>query len=79
MLGFGLADTMLFLETTLRQRKYGLPNNLLVIENCNRWQECIDCDTGEIVSWDPIEGIVVDYPDFDRFLFDRTQNAIENL
>ena len=79
ILGVGLTGTMLFLEATLRHRKYGLPNNLLVIENCDEWQECIDCDTGEVVSWDPIEGTIIDYSDFDAFLLDRTQDAIENL
>lgn len=77
--GVGLTGTMLFLEATLRHRKYGLPNNLLVIENCDEWQECIDCDTGKVVSWDPVEGAIVDYSDFDAFLLDRTQDAIENL
>lgn len=79
VLGVGLNGTMLFLEATLRHRKFGLPDNLLVIENCDEWQECIDCDTGEVVSWDPIEGTIVDYSDFDAFLLDRTQDAIENL
>ena len=79
VLGVGLTGTILFLEVTLRNRKYGLPSNLIVIENCDEWQECIDCDTGEVVSWDPIEGAIVDYPDFDSFLLDRTQDAIENL
>lgn len=79
VLGVGLTGTMLFLEATLWHRKHGLPNNLLVVENCDEWQECIDCDTGEVVSWDPIEGAIVDYPNFDAFLLDRTQDAIENL
>ena len=79
VLRVGLTGTILFLEATLRKRKYGLPSNLIVIENCDEWQECIDCDTGEVVSWDPIEGAIVDYPDFDSFLLDRTQDAIENL
>lgn len=79
ILGVGLTGTMLFLEAALRHREYGLPNNLLVIENCDEWQECIDCDTGEVVSWDPVEGAIVDYSDFDVFLLDRTQDANENL
>jgi len=79
VLGVGFTGTMLFLEATLRYREYGLPNNLLVIENCDEWQECIDCDTGEVVSWDRFEGAIVDYPDSDAFLLDRTQDAIENL
>ena len=70
ILGVGPTGTMLFLEATLRYRKYGLPNNLLVIE---------DCDTGEVVSWDPVEGSIVDYSDFDAFLLDRAKDAIDNL
>lgn len=79
ILGIGLDQSVAFLEATLWHRKYGLPSNLLVIENCDEWQECIDCDTGEVVSWDSIEGTIVDYPDFDAYLLDRTQDAIENL
>lgn len=79
ILGVGLTSTTLFLEATLRHRKYGLPNNLLVIENYDEWQECIDCDTGEVVSWDPVEGSIVDYSDFDAFQLDRAKDAIDNL
>ena len=50
-----------------------------MIENCDEWQECIGFDTGEVVSWDPVEGAIVDHSDFDAFLLDRTKDAIENL
>lgn len=66
-------------EGLSRATQARMPNNLLVIENCDEWQECIDCDIGEVVSWDPIEGMIIDYPDFDAFLLDRTQDAIESL
>lgn len=51
ILEVGPTGTMLFLETTLRYRQYGLPHNLLVVENCGEWLICLDCNTGEVVSW----------------------------
>lgn len=50
ILGVGLTGTMLFLDVTVRYRRYGLPHNLLVVENCDEWLYCLDCDIGEVVS-----------------------------
>lgn len=79
ILGVGLDGTMLFLETTFRYRKYGLPQNLLAIENCDEWLYCIDCDTGEVVSWSQSDGLRDEYPSFDDFLLQDLEDAIENL
>lgn len=34
ILGIGLDESMAFLEVTLDYREYGLPHNLLAVENC---------------------------------------------
>lgn len=79
ILGVGLTGKMLFLEATLTYRKYGLPNNLLMIENVDEWVYCIDCDTNAVVSWSQIDGVRTEYPDFDSFVISEFENAIENL
>lgn len=48
ILGVELTGTMLSLEATTRYRRYCLPHSLLVVENCDEWLYCLDCDTGEV-------------------------------
>lgn len=79
ILGVGLTSDMLFVDTTLRYRKYGLPHNLLAVENCDEWLYCLDCDTGEVVSWSQVDGVLPGYPSFDDFLLQDLEDAIENL
>ena len=79
ILGTGLDGSMAFLEVTLDYRKYGLPHNLLAVENCDEWLYCLDCDTGEIVSWSPLDGVMPEHRHFDDFLLDELTNAIDNL
>ena len=79
ILGIGLDESMAFLEVTLDYREYGLPHNLLAVENCDEWLYCLDCDTGEVVSWSQVDGILPGYPCFDDFLLQDLEDAIENL
>lgn len=79
VLGVGFDGTMFFLDETLEYREDGLPDNLLVVENCDEWLYCIDADTGEVVSWYFDDDPSVDYSCFDDYLLDRLNNAIENL
>ena len=51
-MGVGLTGRAIFVDETLDARKYGLPQNFVIIENVDEWQNCIDCNTGKIVSWD---------------------------
>ena len=57
----------------------GLPHNLLAVENCDEWLYCLDCDTGEVVSWSQVDGVLPGYPSFDDFLLQDLEDAIENL
>lgn len=79
ILGMGLSGKNIFLEKTLEYRSFGLPRHLVVIENCDEWLECLDCETGEVVSWNMNDGIVRTFASFDDFLKDRIGNAIDNM
>ena len=79
ILGVGLDGSVIFLDETLEYREFGLPGSLVVIENCDEWLECIDCNTGEVVSWDMGGETIPSFPSFDDFLMDRIENAVENM
>ena len=76
--GVGKNNEMLFVTETLKYRKYGLPQTLLVIENCDEWIYCIDSENGKIVSWANDESQEA-YESFDDYLFDRFSDAAENI
>lgn len=79
ILGIGFDGSAAFLEETMEYREEGLPDNLLVVEYCDEWLYCIDCKTDEVVSWSIDGEMIVEYPSFDDYLFDRLNDAIENL
>lgn len=79
ILGIGFDGSMVFLDETLEYREDGLPDNLLVVENCDEWLYCIDANTDEVVSWYFDDDPSVDYPCFDDYLLDRLNDTIENL
>lgn len=78
VIGIGKNGKMLFVSETLEYREYGLDKNLILIENCDEWVYCIDCNNNSIVSWNR-EEIQNVYPDFDSYLLDRFSDADENL
>ena len=79
IMGVGLNGAMVFVEATLRARAYGLPENLLVVENCDEWLYCVDCTTGAVVSWEIDGEVKPEFDCFDDFLFSEYADAIENL
>ena len=79
ILGVGLDGSIVFLDVTLEYRLEGLPDNLVVIENVDEWLECIDCNTGKIVSWDLNGYIKEDYACFDDYLLSQINDVIDNL
>ena len=80
VLGIGKNGAMVFEETTLRFRGYGMPNNLLVIENCDEWVFCINADDGKVVMWSVGRAEYSEaYHCFDEFLSDRVNDILENM
>lgn len=79
ILGIGKNGKIMFLETTMRYRRYGLPDNLIVIEDCGEWAYCLDAESGKVVSWSQLDGVKNEYPSFDDFLLDELEEAIANL
>lgn len=80
ILGISKSNRAVFKDVTLEYRKYGLPNNLVVIENCDEWLYCIDTNTEKIVSWNRIDGVLGErYTTFLEFVIDRFNDEIENL
>ena len=79
VLGVGLDGSIVFRDVTLEYREEGLPLNYIVIENVDEWLECIDCDTGKIVSWDMGGGVQEDFDCFDDYILSQMHDVIENM
>ncbi len=78
VIGIGKNDELLFVNETLKYREYGLPQNLIVIENCDEWIYCINSKDGRILAWS--NGEIRDaYESFDDYLLDRFSDAAENM
>lgn len=79
-LGYGLNGAALFVNKTLKEREYGLPKELLVIEDCDEFVECIDTISGEIVSWSKFDraGVVKIADNFYEHFLDKLENAVDN-
>lgn len=79
ILGVGCNGSLIFVEETLLYRKYGLPKNLVVIENQDEWLVCIDSVTGKIVSWSQGEDVLPEHDCFDDYVIEEFHEAIDNL
>lgn len=80
-LGYGLNGNAIFVKKTLSEREYGLPKELLVIEDCDEYVCCIDTVSGEIVSWSKYDndGVIKVADNFYEHFLDNVNNAIENF
>ena len=80
-LGYGINGNAIFVEKTLYERKFGLPPELLVIENCDEYVVCIDSATGKVVSWSKHDkdGDIAVANNFYEYFMDRVENAIANF
>ncbi|MFA0814272.1 MAG: SMI1/KNR4 family protein [Anaerofustis sp.] len=79
---FGIYNqTLEFVEETKEYRTYGLPKNLIVIQNCDEWLDYIDTTNGRVVTWSAYDedGVIVAYDSFFEYLIDSFQEAIDNL
>lgn len=79
-LGYGLNDTAIFVDETLHERKFGLPTNLLVIEDCDEYVVCIDTINNKVVSWSKHDkdGVISVAESFYDYFLNRIKNAIDN-
>lgn len=80
-LGFGLNGNAIFVNKTLHERKFGLPKEMLVIEDCDEYVYCIDIVSKEIVSWSKYDkqGVIKVADNFYKHFLDNIDNAIENF
>lgn len=71
-------------ESTLDRRIIGLPNNLVVIQNCDEWVYCLDTTTIQeidckIISWNRHEGCIEEtFKGFYEYLNETLIVAKEN-
>ena len=70
-----------FVEETFNQRENGLPENFLVIEDCDEFYHCLDTSNGKIASWSQYgnDGVIYHFDNFYDFFRDNLENAIENF
>ncbi len=79
ILGIGCDGTLIFVDKTMLYRGYGLPENLVVVENCDEWVYCIDCSSAAVVSWEVDGEVKPEFDCFDDFVLSEYSDAIENL
>ena len=69
-----------FVPATLKEKEYGLPSNLLVVEHCDEHVMCINTNDGTVVSWSHYDhdGILFRFDSFEAYFMDCLENAIDN-
>ena len=80
-LGIAKNGRMVVVDTTLELRTLGMPKNLIAIEDCDEWFYCIENESQRVVSWSIEDGndYRESYSDFEAYLQDRANDAIDNL
>lgn len=80
ILGLGKNGKSIFVEETIKYRKYGLSHELILIENCDEWLYCINSLNGHVVMWS-VNNRECDlaYDNFIEYMMDRMRDAIDNL
>lgn len=81
ILGITKKGTSIFVKKTIERRKQGLPKNLVIIHDSDEWDDCIDTNNGNIVSWSIYDddGVIFKYRNFYEYVLDYIQDAIDNL
>lgn len=77
VIGVAKNGKLLFVDVTMLYRQHGLPNQFIVIEDCDEWIYCIDCNAGSVVYWEHGE-VAPAFDCFDAYLMDRLNDSIEN-
>lgn len=83
ILGYGKFTPPLVVTKTLDYRKYGLPNEYVVIEDCDEFIYCLDTSKMEnnecpVISWDMQDLILFEEKNFIRFFFRELLNMQDN-
>ena len=79
VLGVGKNGKMTFVDETIKYRSYGLPNDVILIENCDEWVYCIHSQSEKIGMWSPGDNKCKDiYENFETYLWDRINDILEN-
>lgn len=83
ILGYGKFTPPLVVTKTLDYRKYGLPNEYVVIEDCDEFIYCLDTSKMEnnecpVISWDMQNLILFEEKNFIRFYFRELLNMKDN-
>lgn len=77
--GFGKNGKMVFVDETIKYRSYGLPKNVILIENCDEWVYCIQPQNGRVGMWSPGDVNCKDsFESFEAYLLDRINDILEN-
>ena len=80
ILGVGKDGTLVFEKETLKYRAYGLPNELLIVENCDEWIYCINSINGKVVIWSQgAKNYTEAYDSFCLYLLDRINDILDNM
>lgn len=84
ILGIGKDKSLVCVKETERRRNLGLPNVFLVVENCDKWQYCLDTSKmkdGEcpVVDWE--KGVTGKrmFDNFYNYVIERFNEAMEDL
>lgn len=79
ILGVGKNGSLIFEHETLKYRTYGLPNEMIVIENCDEWIYCVNSNNGKVVMWSKGNtGYSEVFNSFETYLYDRINDVLEN-
>ena len=80
ILGVGKNGSLIFEKETLKYRAYGLPTELIVIENCDEWIYCVNSINGKVVMWSiGDKGYSEVFDSFKTYLCDRINDMLENM
>lgn len=78
VLGFNDNKEPVFLRAAEDYRVFGLPEGVLVLEECEEWLYCIDIHTGEVFTWSPGNSVLNEaYDSFFDYLEGRIMEVLK--
>lgn len=84
ILGVTKGEVPSFIGETERFRKLGLPNEYVVVENCDEWMCCLDTskmkgDECPVGDWDRKGNSMVRFDNFELYICERLEAALEKI